>query len=152
VTQVRTTKIKSTLAKQLERPGGRTIADAQRLAEAGLQSHRADIMADLGRLIGQLEDLCVAAAPEGRDRVYVLAAALVDLAGFFDTGPLYNAGYSLCELSDRMRAPAPWSWPAVEVHVKALRLIHTGGCKAGAESDILLQGLGSVLGAFASAA
>jgi hypothetical protein len=142
------TKIKSTLAKQLARPGGRTLADAQRLADAGLQSHRADIMADLGRLIGQLEALCAAAAPVGQDRVYVLAAALVDLAGFFDTGPLYSAGYSLCDLSDRMRPPAPWSWPAVEVHVKALRLIHAGGCKADAESDILLAGLRSVRGAF----
>jgi hypothetical protein len=151
VSEVRATKIKSSLAKQLARPGGRTIADAQRLAEAGLESHRADIIEDLGRLIGQLEDLCAAKSETGRDRVYVLAAALVDMAGFFDTGPLYAAGYSLCELSDRMRPPAPFSWPAVEVHVKALRLIHAGGCKAGAESDVLLQGLRSVLGAFAPA-
>lgn len=152
MTEVRATRIKSSLAAQLSRPGGRTIADAQRLAETGLQSHKADIMADLGRLIGQLEDLCVARAPEGQDRVYVLASALVDMAGFFDTGPFYSAGYSLCDLSDRMQARGVWSWPAVEVHVKALRLIMAGGCKAGAESDVLLQGLRSVHAAFAPAA
>ncbi len=151
MSEVRAIRIKSSLARQLARPGGRTIAEAQRLAEAGLESHRADILEDLGRLIGQLEDLCAAGAEAGRDRVYVLAAALVDMAGFFDTGPLYAAGYSLCELGDRLRAPAPFSWPAVEVHVKALRLIHAGGCKAGPESDVLLQGLRSVLGAFAPA-
>ena len=151
MSDVRTTKIKSTLARQLARPGGRTLAEAQRLAETGLQSHKAGVMEDLGRLIGQLETLCAAAAPEGRDRVYVLAAALVDMAGFFDTGPLYSAGYSLCDLSDRMQAAGAWSWPAVEVHVKALRLILAGGCKVGAESEVLLQGLRSVQAAFAPA-
>lgn len=147
----RTLKVQSPLAKQLSRPGGRTIADAQRLAETGLQSHKAGVMDDLGRLIGQLEALCAATAPEGRDRVYVLASALVDMAGFFDTGPLYTAGYSLCDLSERMQSTGAWNWPAVEVHVKALRLILTGGCKTGAESDVLLQGLKSVLAAFAPA-
>jgi len=152
VTDVRTTKVRSSLATQLARPGGRTIADAQRLAETGLQSHKAGVMEDLGRLIGQLEALCAAPDDGRRDRVYVLAAALVDMAGFFDTGPLYSAGYSLCDLSDRMQAGGVWSWPAVEVHVKALRLILAGGCKAGAESDVLLQGLRSVQAAFAPAA
>ncbi|RZJ24742.1 MAG: chemotaxis protein CheE [Brevundimonas sp.] len=151
MSEVRTTKIKSTLAKQLSRPGGRTIADAQRLAETGLQSHKADVMGDLGRLIGQLETLCVERAPPGQARVYVLASALVDMAGFFDTGPLYTAGYSLCDLSDRMQTGGAWNWPAVEVHVKALRLILAGGCKVGAESDVLLAGLRSVQAAFAPA-
>ena len=151
MTQVRATKIKSTLAAQLARPGGRTIADAKRLAEAGLQSHKAGVMEDLGRLIGQLEDLCVAADDSRSARVYALASGLVDMAGFFDTGPLYNAGYSLCDLSERMQANGIWSWPAVEVHVKALRLILAGGCKAGAESDVLMQGLKRVLSAFTPA-
>lgn len=149
MSQVRTTKIKSTLATQLARPGGRTVADARRLAEAGLQSHKAGVMEDLGGLIGQLETLCAAPDDQRRDRVYALASALVDMAGFFDTGPLYDAGYSLCELSDRMQVSGTWSWPAVEVHVKALRLIYAGGCKVGAESEVLLQGLRSVLAAFA---
>lgn len=152
MTEVRATKIKSSLSSQLSRPGGRTLADAQRLAETGLQSHKAGVMEDLGRLIGQLENLCVGKAPEGQARVYVLASALVDMAGFFDTGPFYSAGYSLCDLSERMQTAGTWSWPAVEVHVKALRLIHAGGCRTGVESDVLLQGLRSVLGAFTPAA
>lgn len=151
MTEVRATKIKSSLASQLSRPGGRTIADAQRLAETGLQSHKAGVMEDLGRLISQLEALCVSKTPEGQARVYGLASALVDMSGFFDTGPFYSAGYSLCDLSERMQAAGTWSWPAVEVHVKALRLILTGGCKSGADSDVLLQGLRSVLGAFTTA-
>lgn len=151
MSEVRTTKVRSSLATQLARPGGRTIADARRLAEVGLQSHRAGVMDDLGDLIGQLEVLSAAADNGRRDRIYVLASSLVDMAGFFDTGPLYDAGYSLCELSDRMQGSGTWSWPAVEVHVKALRLIYAGGCKAGAESEVLLGGLRSVLTAFAPA-
>ncbi|MFC7377715.1 chemotaxis protein CheE [Brevundimonas sp. GCM10030266] len=146
--QVRTTRIVSPLAKQLARPGGRTIADAQRLADAGLQRHRAGVMDDIEGLIGRLEALCAAATPEAQGRIYGLASDLVDLAGFFDTGPLYTAGYSLCDLSERMQTTGVWNWPAVEVHVKALRLIHAGGCREGAESDVLLQGLRSVLAAF----
>lgn len=148
MSEARTLKIKSPLARQLAIPGGRTIADAKRLAEAGLESHKADIMGDLGRLVGQLEGLCATRTVEGQARVYALASALVDMAGFFDTGPLYTAGYSLCDLGERMQSAGVWSWPAVEVHVKALRLILAGGCKSGAESDVLLQGLRSVLAAF----
>lgn len=148
MSEARTVKVKSQLARQLAIPGGRTVAEAKRLAEVGLESHRADTMADLGRLVGQLEELCAAGAAEGRPRVYALASALVDMAGFFDTGPFYTAGYSLCDLSERMQVAGTWSWPAVEVHVKALRLILAGGCKAGPESDTLLQGLKQVLAAF----
>ena len=150
--EARTLKIKSPLSKQLAQPGGRTIADAERLADAGLQRHKADVMVDLERRIGQLETVCAAAAPDQQPQVYALASGIVDLAGFFDTGPLYSAAYSLCELCDRMQTLGVWNWPAVEVHVKALRLILAGGCTVGAESDVLLQGLSRVLTAFAPAA
>ena len=149
MSEARTFKVQSGLAKQLARAGGRTVDEAERRATAGLASHREDTMVDIGRIIGELERMCAAATADESMRVYERAATLIDLAGFFDTGPLYEAGYSLCELSDRMRATGAWSWPAVEVHVKALRLIHAGGCKADDNAGVLLQGLKSVLGAFA---
>ena len=151
MSEARTFKVQSGLAKQLSRAGGRTVDEAERRAASGLASHREDTLVAIGRIIGELEQMCAAASPDGSMHVYERASTLIDLAGFFDTGPLYDAGYSLCELSDRMRGAGVWNWPAVEVHVKALRLIHAGGCKAGADAEVLLQGLRSVLGAFAPA-
>lgn len=141
----RTLKVTSSLARQLARPGGRTVADAERLAERGLESHRESALADLGRIVGRLETVCAEAPAEGPSRVYDLAASLVDVAGFLDTGPFYEAAYSLCELSDRMRLAGAWSWPAAEVHVKALRLIHAGGCRRDEATEVLLEGLRRVL-------
>ncbi len=147
MTEARTFKIQTPLARQLARPGGRSIAEAQRRAQEGLDLHRESTMADVGGLIDELETLCASKPPESEARVYERAASLIDLAGFFDTGPLYDAGYSLCELSDRMRGAGVWNWSAVQVHVQALRLIHAGGCKADGEARVLLQGLQSVLAA-----
>lgn len=147
MTAPRTFKVETPLARQLARPGGRSIAEAQRRAQEGLETHRESTLSDVGRLIDQLEALCASRTPESAALVYDRAASLIDLAGFFDTGPLYEAGYSLCELSDRMRTSGAWSWPAVDVHAQALRLIHAGGCKADDDARVLLQGLQSVLAA-----
>ena len=48
-----------------------------------------------------------AAAPRSEPQVYELASSLLDMAGFFDTGPLYDAGYSLCDVADRMATTGP---------------------------------------------
>ncbi len=138
----RLVKVQSGLARQLARPGGRTLADAERMADAALQTHRSDAFAELGRLITELEAACTTRAAQDRERVYALGASLVDLAGFFDTGPFYEAAYSLCDLTDRSRDGALWSWEAVQVHVQALRLLHLAGLgEAGPDAAALLAGL-----------
>ncbi|MNE49171.1 hypothetical protein D3C80_1436720 [compost metagenome] len=43
-----------------------------------------------------------------------------------------------------MQAGGAWNWPTVAVHVQAMRLILSGGCKADATTDALLLGLRSV--------
>jgi len=149
MTEPRTFKVATALSRQLATPGGRSLAEAQRRADEGLEVHREGTLADVGRLVDDLEALCAAADPASAPAVYPCAAALIDLAGFFDTGALYEAGYSLCELSDRMREAGVWSWPAVDVHVRALRLIHAGGCQDGETARVLLEGLRSVLAAAA---
>lgn len=127
MTEARTIKVHTALSRQLSRPGGRTLAEAERLADAALQTHRTDAFAELGRLIAELETVCTARAEADRNRAYALAASLVDLAGFFDTGPFYAAAYSLCDLTDRTRETGLWSWEAVQVHVQTLRLLHLAG-------------------------
>lgn len=144
MTEARTLKIKTSLARQMAQPGGRTLADVERRANERLERHRDDVMVTVAGTITELELVVAAAAPESEPQVYRLASSLLDTAGFFDTGPLYEAGYSLCDVADRMQSSGAWSWPNVAVHVQAMRLILTGGCQADATSDALLAGLRSV--------
>lgn len=127
MSEVRVIKVRTALSRQLSRPGGRSLAEAERLADAALQTHRTDAFAELGRLSRELEAACEARTAEDRARVYALAASLVDLAGFFDTGPFYDAAYSLCDLADRTRDGPLWSWDAIQVHVRTLRLLLAAG-------------------------
>lgn len=141
MTQAITFKYKSRLAKQLAQPGGRTIADAVRLAERGVEGHRESGMRAMAAILGQLEQACRAREAASGQSIYDLAAGLLDMAGFFDTGPFYGAAYSLCDLADAMLASGTWDWPPVEVHVRALRLILTDGCVDGEASTAVLAGL-----------
>lgn len=144
MTQARTFKVKSPLARQLHEPGGRMVRDLERQADAALETHRDDAMAMVGGTLILLEELC-AEAPDGAgQRVYELASSIVDLAGFFDTGPLFEAAYSLCDIADRMNQAETWHWPSIQVHAQALRLILAGGCRTGRTSDTLLAGLRSI--------
>ncbi|MBU1345612.1 MAG: chemotaxis protein CheE [Alphaproteobacteria bacterium] len=144
MTQARTFKVKSSLAYKIKEPGGRLVRDAERMATEALNTHRDDVMANVATILDQLDVVCARKADDGGPQIYALAASMIDVAGFFDTGPLYDAAYSLCDISDRMIANDHWRWPAVQVHLQALRLILAGGCRTGRTSDMLLEGLRSV--------
>ena len=136
---------RSTLASKMARPGGRTVAEAVQAAEAGLDSHREEGMRSLAAILARLDTVCAAGEDGAGAQVYELASAFADMAGFFDTGPLYAAAFSLCEASDRMIADACWRWPTVEVHVRALRLMLADGGQQTEASRLLLDGLASVV-------
>ena len=129
----------------MARPGGRTMAEAVQAANAGLDSHREQGMESLATTLARLEAVCAARAEGAEAEVYDLASAFTDMAGFFDTGPLYVAAISLCETSDRMRVGGCWQWPSVDVHVRALRLILAAGCQDNETSRVLLEGLASIV-------
>ena len=139
MTRGRTFKVKRSLSYKIKEPGGRLVRDAE-----ALDTHRDDVMANVATILDQLDAVCADKPDDGGARIYALASSMIDVAGFFDTGPLYDAAYSLCDIADRMIAGDKWRWPAVQVHLQALRLILAGGCKTGRTSDLLLEGLRSV--------
>jgi hypothetical protein len=145
VTVARSLAAQSTLARKMARPGGRTMGEAVQAAEAGVDSHRDECMRSLSVILAELEEICAARAPDAGDRVYERASAFADMAGFFDTGPLYAAAFSLCETSDRMSAGGCWRWPPIEVHVRAIRLIFAAGCRFTEASHVLLEGLATIV-------
>lgn len=144
MTDVRSTKTRSSLARKMAAPGGRTVAEAIARAEKGLEGHRDEALRRAADHLDQLEIVCRERG-EGSDvRTYELASAVLDTAGFFETGPLFTAAFSLCELSDRMLGRNEWDWPSVEVHLRAMRLILTTDCKPGTAADTILEGLAAV--------
>lgn len=149
MSDARTFKTTSSLAKKMAEPGGRTIGDALRLADAGVERHRDEGLQTIAATLSRLEALCVG-RPEGREtEIYDEAAALLDMAGFFNTGPLHTAVFSLCDISDRMIGRSTWDWPSVEVHVRSIRLILAGGCQDDESARSIIVGLAAVSGRIA---
>lgn len=144
MTEARQFKFSSSLSRKLQVPGGRTVGEADRLAREGLEVHRESVMRTIDVTLAELEDLSTARPADAGTQVYALASKVIDLVAYFDTGPLHEAAYSLCELSDRMLAGRHWQWPPVVVHIQALRLILSDGCRRGRTSEILLEGLRSL--------
>lgn len=140
----KTFKYTTNLARKMASPGGRSVSEAIARAEGGLESHREAAMASLERILAGLEAACAARGTVIDAGLYDQAAALLDMAGFFDTGPLYRAAFSLCDVSDRMIERGVWDWPSIEVHVRALRLILGDGCRESEDARVLLEGLAAV--------
>ncbi|WP_395946066.1 hypothetical protein [Brevundimonas sp.] len=137
--------IATSLQRQMARPGGVTLAEAVARAEQGLEAQRERTMLILQANVDALAALCAARADGADGDVYALASALVDMAGFLEIPPFYAAAYSLCEAAHRMAAAEQWSWPSVEVHVRALSLILADDGRPGAATDQLLAGLRAVV-------
>ena len=77
MSEARVFKVSTPLQRKMARPGGRSVATAERLAEEGLEARRESVIADLGRVIGELETTAAARAADGPTHVY-RAAATVD--------------------------------------------------------------------------
>ncbi len=140
MTPTKTFRYKSSLASKMAVPGGKSIDDALRAAETALETHRDAAMQSLKAI---LTDLDAISARRARSEVYERASALLDMAGFFDTGPLHPAVFSLCEISVGMGEGAG-DWPSVEVHLRAIRMILAGDCRASEDTRLLLEGLTAV--------
>jgi proteasome lid subunit RPN8/RPN11 len=120
------------------------VAEALERAEKGLEGHREAGLVTMTRLLGWLEAAVVEKATDSAGDVYRVAAQLLDMAGFFETGPFYQATFSLCDIADRMQSTGQWDWPSVAVHVGALRLIMADGCRDSENSRTILKGLEAV--------
>lgn len=139
MSDVKIFKYKTNLARKMSAPGGLTVEAALAAADGAVEGHREAAMQALDRTLTELEAACAARTHGG---IYDLAASLLDMAGFFDTGPFHQAVFSLCEVSDAMSDA--WDWPSVEVHVRALRLILREDCRESANSIVLLEGLAAI--------
>lgn len=139
------TKVVSSLSKKMSAPGGLSVADIERRSRERLMAHQADAMKAIASAISELEQLVLEGGGRYDPEYYHVASRMLNVAGFFDTGPLYDAGYSLCEIIDVMQTRDRWSIEPVKVHIRALRLIHTDNLKVSPQSASLMQGLKALL-------
>lgn len=137
--------VTTSLQRQMARPGGVDVEEALARAEQGLADQREHAMAALNDKVEALKRLCETRPASADGDVYALGSALVDMAGFLDIPPFFEAAYSLCEVAHRMAAAEAWSWPSVEVHVRALSLILAEDGRSGLAADQLLAGLRAVV-------
>ena len=141
MTPAKTFKYRTNLARKMSAPGGRSVGEALQAADRGLAAHRDSAMEALGEILTVLETAC---AERRQAEIYDRAAALLDLSGFFDTGPLHPAVFSLCEISDPRSGQALWDWPSIDVHVRAIRRILNSECSETEETRLLSEGLVAV--------
>ena len=109
----------------LERYASRLGLSTQRLnrlarANQALDEQRDHVFTLLTANVDAIEALCATRPSDAPAQVYAFASAMVDMAGYLDVPTFFEAAFSLCEIADRMKGAGVWSWPSVEVHVRAL--------------------------------
>ena len=134
-------KVHTSLQRQMARPGGRLIVEAESRANQALEGQRDHVFDLLATNIDAIDALCVSRPDDASTQIYAFASAMVDMAGYLDVPTFFEAAFSLCEIADRMKSAGSWSWPSVEVHVRALRLTLAAQGQTSADSERLLEGL-----------
>jgi hypothetical protein len=106
----------------LTKGGGVTIERALQRAETAVEHHRGKANTLLEDEVLRLEAIVSGKSAADQERIYKIASDIISVANMFQA-PLCHAANSLCELSSRMRAAGRWDWPAVAVHVGAMRAL-----------------------------
>jgi hypothetical protein len=111
----------SRLGQMIDLPGGLTIAEVLRQAEANLAPLRDPAMARIGEHV---------AALEGYDRetgdpaqAYALASAIIDCASLFDMDEVCAVAAGLCDLVQDATPERPFDGRMPALHARTLRLL-----------------------------
>jgi hypothetical protein len=147
---VRVFKAENQLAKVIQLPGGRTVAEALRSADERIGRLEPTCRLALRAKIVALSELSARQRTDDLDDIYGLANEIISLSGPAGMTELAKAAYCLCDLTDRFRTTGEPNWPAVTVHVGGLFLLSSDECDAG-EQQRILAGLRQVSSRFVAA-
>lgn len=134
------------LAKLMRVPGGKRVADALADADKGLDGLRGECLDELTAVLSKAEKLVAkAGALPGAalvGRLYALVSATIGLPTTCGLPSLDAMLVSLSDLLDHMTSAKTWDADAVEVHLRAFRLLlHTEAARDGAGAEAILGGL-----------
>lgn len=132
------------LARQLRKPGGKTIAAAVNDAQAGLDAIKDDCLATVDQTLLQIDQMVerLKSTQAGHNlmALYEEANSLVGIAATSGLVEMDGAAYSLCDLIDRMTNNGRCDLEPIIVHVRALHLLRRPDQlgQGGAVREILL--------------
>lgn len=111
--------------------GGLSAREAIRRSEAAVDTLREPCLAAIDGAIAQIE-LRFGAAAAGRDgedfeTLYRLSTHIIDSSIVVRNSGLDDAARALCGLADLSGEMGRWDWPAVQVHIEALKMLRAAG-------------------------
>jgi hypothetical protein len=144
---VRVIPYKNRLAKLIQAPGGKRVADALADARANLDKIADLCLGEIDAAIAGIQAAAGAAerTPESFEVVYVASNNMIGLAGLFGREDLGKAAHSLCELLDRAGGWDRCPPVALKVHVDSLVLLRHPDVLSSAQLGDILDGLAKVV-------
>ena len=143
-------KVENRLSKVMGQPGGRSLMEALRSAQARVEAVRERSIARIAIITGQLRDSAVQGRLGDRNatrELYRAANDIFALAGFFEMNALSEAAFSLCDLMIATEVGSALNWAAVDLHVDAIAVLQT--LKPEADAAKLLAGLRALCALYA---
>lgn len=137
-------KVETRLASHAFRPGGMTVADALRRADAALEQMRGPCLETIDESLAEIEARYGAGAAgraaEPFSDLYALSSKIIDASIFFTGADLDKAARALCQLTALCEAQKAWDWVAVDLHLDALRMLRAVGQSIGqkARQEVIL--------------
>ncbi len=127
---VRKFKIPNRLRAALFTGEGKRIDEAVADAEIGLASLAEACLAAVAESISRIEGE-FGAQVAGREKremmdLYRLSTSIIDACAPIEPKALADAARSLCDVLDYAMDAGRWDWPAVDVHIDALKLLGSG--------------------------
>jgi hypothetical protein len=150
MSRVKPIKVDTRLTREAFKPGGITVEDALRRADASLETMRGSCEETIDQSLAEIDCRYGAAAGAMRagepfDALHGLASKIIDASIFAKATDIDKAARAMCQLSRLCEARGAWDWEAVEVHIDALKLLRAMGAALGqAKRDAVLDGLRQV--------
>src|SRR5208282_468897 len=148
MSQPKTMKVATRLVAESRRPGGVTVSEALKRADAALEVLRGPCLASIDESLEEMEARFGPAAERSAasfKELYRLASGIVDASIFLSHTDLDKAARALCQLTALCEANATWDWVAVDLHITTLRLLRvTGVSLSAAQRQAVIKGLNQV--------
>jgi hypothetical protein len=134
------------LAALMAMSGGVSAREAIRRSEAAVETLREPGMAAIDGALAEIEARFGPAAAgreaESFEDLYGLCTKIIDSSIFVRGTGLDDGVRVFCDLIDLSSEIGRWDWPAVDVHIGALRMLRTAGAGMDkAQRDAVIGGL-----------
>ena len=144
MTVVRKFKIPNRLRAALFTGDGKRIDEAVADAEIGLASLAEACLAAVAESIARMDSEfgTQVAGRKTREMIdlYRLSTSIIDACAPIEPKALADAARSLCDLLDHGMEAGRWDWPAVDIHIDALKLLASGiDLGKGGEEQLILS-------------